>query len=111
MEKLYRKLACKVILVVALLSQLIAIIADEGRIIQRFSGCDYFIADGNKGLYVLEWYGGYDPKEGDRISGDIGRYGMKTVTYPNVNRTGRVWVEDYLESRSAAMDEINDHCR
>ena len=100
----------KVVLVVALLSQFIAIIADEGRVVRRFRGCDYFIADGDRGLYVLEWYGGYDPSEGDRISGDIGSYGFASVTYGNVNRTGRVWVEDFLESSSAAMDEINDHC-
>ena len=88
----------------------VLVIADNGVIVQRFSGCDYFIADGERGLYVLEWYGGYDPEAGDNIVGDIGTYGMKSVTYPNVGQTGQVWVEDFLESRSAAMDEINDHC-
>ena len=46
--------------------------ADQGYVVKTFSGCDYFIADGPRGLYVLEWYGGYDPSEGDTISGDIG---------------------------------------
>ena len=87
-----------------------AALGDVGVVAKRFAGCDYFIADGPRGLYVLEWYGGYDPKEGDRIVGDIGSYGLKEVVY-NGSRRGRVWVEDYLESASAAMEEIRDHCR
>lgn len=84
--------------------------ADVGVVVKRFSGCDYFIADGPKGLYVLEWFGGYDPDEGDIIIGDIGSYGMKKVYYKNVRREGKVWVEDYLESEDAAMEEVMDHC-
>ena len=84
--------------------------ADMGVVIARFGSCDYFVADGPRGLYVLEWYGGYDPDEGDRIYGEIGSYGMKDVYYPDADRTGRVYVEDYLESQSAAIDEIRDHC-
>lgn len=83
--------------------------ADQGYVVKRFGGCDYFIADGEKGLYVLEWYGGHDPSEGDTIVGDIGSYGFKDVVY-NSRNSGRVYVEDFLESASAAMDEIEDHC-
>ena len=82
---------------------------NEGIVVATFSGCSYFIADGNRGLYVLEWFGGYSPYEGDLIYGDICSYGMKNVKYSN-GRTGKVWVEDFWESKSAAMDEINDHC-
>ncbi len=83
--------------------------ADLGEVTHRFSGCDYFIADGPSGYYVLEWYGGYDPYEGDTIYGEIDSYGLKDVLY-NESRKGRVWVENYLESASSAMDEIQDHC-
>ena len=85
------------------------VLADEGYVVARFTGCDYFIANGPKGLYVLEWYGGYDPDEGDKISGNIGSYGMKSVIYNNTHR-GKVWVEDFLESDSGAAEEINEHC-
>ena len=34
---------------------------------------------------------------------------MKDVTYNN-SRSGRVWVEDFMESPDAAMEEIRDHC-
>ena len=83
--------------------------SDEGVVIKRFGSCDYYIVDGPRGLYVLEWFGGYDPSEGDSIIGDIGSYGNKDVVFGN-GRSGRVWVEDFLESSSEAMDEIRDHC-
>ena len=85
-----------------------ASIADEGVVIKRFGSCSYYIVDGPRGLYVLEWFGGYDPDEGERVIGDIGSYGMKDVTFNN-GRTGRVWVEDFLESESSALEEIEDH--
>ena len=83
--------------------------ADKGEVVKRFGSCDYFIVDGPSGYYVLEWYGGYDPSEGDTIFGDIDSYGFADVIY-NGTREGRVYVEDYLESDSGAMDEIRDHC-
>lgn len=83
--------------------------ADLGEVVKRFGSCAYFIADGPSGYYVLEWYGGYDPDEGDTIFGEISSYGMKDVLY-NGTMEGRVWVEDYLESTSGALEEIQDHC-
>lgn len=79
-------------------------------VVARFGSCDYFVADGPRGLYVLEWFGGYDPQEGDRLFGDISSYGMKDVIYLPSEREGRLWVEDYLESERDALEEINDHC-
>lgn len=86
-----------------------SVYGDQGEVVKTFSGCDYFIADGPNGYYVLEWYGGYDPSEGNTIVGEINSYGMKDVLYNGTN-SGRVWVEDFLESNSQAMDEIVDHC-
>ena len=62
--------------------------------VHKVSGCDYFVADGPTGYYVLEWYGGHDPDEGDQIAGTISGYGFKDVFYLNSNSKGRVWVED-----------------
>lgn len=99
----------KLLLTLVLIAFATVATADVGVVVKRFSGCDYFIADGPRGLYVLEWYGGYDPDEGDRIIGDIGSYGMKRVFYNN-GAEGQVWVEDFLESESSALEEISDHC-
>lgn len=103
------RLRCTAMLA-ALLSCTSVQAAEMGTVVKRFRACDYFVADGPNGLYVLEWYGGYDPDEGDRVYGEISSYGMKDVVYPDVDSKGRLWVEDYRESERAAMDEISDHC-
>ena len=55
---------------------------DQGYVVKTFSGCDYFIADGPRGLYVLEWWGGYDPSEGDTIIGPIVEKAL--VDFPDI---------------------------
>lgn len=82
---------------------------NESVVIKTYSGCDYFVADGRLGFYVLEYYSGYFPYEGDKIFGDINNYGFEKVGYSG-GRTGRVYVESYLESTQGAVDEIVDHC-
>ena len=85
--------------------------AETGMVVKRLGSCDYYIADGPRGLYVLEWYGGHDPMEGERIIGNIGSYGMKEVFFPDSKKRGRVWVEDFLETASSALQKIRDKCR
>ena len=57
------------------------------KVILKPSGCgSYFLADGDSyGIYLLEWYGGYDPDVGDSIVGEIKGYGFKDVFYPDKN--------------------------
>jgi hypothetical protein len=74
------------------------------------SGCDYFIADGPRGLYLLEWYRGRVPEVGDAIIGEIGGYGFKDVFYPGANSAGRVYVEDYLLSDARAVEKYAEKC-
>jgi hypothetical protein len=82
------------------------------KIIFKKSGCrGYFLADGDSGgVYLLEWYGGYDPDVGDEIVGDIKSYGFKDVFYPQKNMSGRVYVDDYMLSRSRALEKITEKC-
>ncbi len=84
--------------------------ADKAIVVLYKTGCDYFISDGPRGYYLLEWYGGYDPTEGDVIIGDIASYGFKDVYYPRRDREGRIYVEDYLLSKEDALEEYVDHC-
>jgi hypothetical protein len=79
-------------------------------VIFRVSGCDYFVADGPRGLYILEWYGGYDPSEGDTLVGYERGYGMQTVTYLRNGREGRIWAEDYLLSFDSAATILSEKC-
>ena len=82
------------------------------KVIFKKSGCrSYFLADGDSGgIYLLEWYGGYDPDEGDEIVGTIKSYGFKDVFYPNKNRSGRVYVDDYMLSQSRALEKMAEKC-
>jgi hypothetical protein len=76
------------------------------------TGChDYFVAHGPTGYYLLEWYGGHDPSEGDTIAGEISSYGFRDVIYSNSGQTGRVWVDDYMLSKSTVTEKINEKCR
>lgn len=79
------------------------------RVVLRVSGCDYFIADGPRGLYLLEWYGGYDPSRGDGILGEIRGYGFKDILYAQ-GQEGRVYVDDYLLGKDSALEKIREKC-
>jgi len=83
------------------------------KVVFKRSGCrDYFLADGDGGgIYLLEWYGGHDPREGESIVGEIRSYGFKDVFYPDSGSSGRVYVDDYLLSRSSAVEKIREKCR
>jgi hypothetical protein len=79
-------------------------------VVLRVRGCDYFIADGPRGLYLLQHYGGYDPDRGDGIHGEVRGYGFTTVIYANGSE-GRLYVDDYLLSRDSAQEKLKDKCR
>lgn len=79
-------------------------------VVYRRAGCDYFIADGPQGYYVLEWYGGHDPDVGDALVGYESGYGFKDVVYINNGSEGRVYAEDYLVSKVRAAEILADKC-
>lgn len=79
-------------------------------VVLRIRGCDYFIADGPRGLYLLQHYGGYDPDRGDGIHGEVRGYGFTNVIYSNGSE-GRLYVDDYLLSRDSAVEKLKDKCR
>jgi hypothetical protein len=82
------------------------------KVVFKRPGCrDYFLADGDSGgIYLLEWYGGHDPREGESIVGEIRTYGFKDVFYPDSGNSGRVYVDDYMLSRSSAIAKIRTKC-
>ena len=85
--------------------------ADKAVIVLYRSGCDYFIAKGRSGFYLLEWYGGYDPSEGDLIFGAIDSYGFHEAYYPSLDTEGNIYVEDYWLSKSQALEEYIEYCQ
>lgn len=79
-------------------------------VLLRVRSCDYFIADGPQGYYLLEWYGGYDPDRGDGIYGQLGTYGFKDVMYEG-GQGGRLYIDDYLLSKDRALEKLREKCR
>lgn len=78
-------------------------------VLLRTRGCGYFLADGPYGMYLLQWYGGYDPVAHDGILGELSGYGFKDVLYSN-GQSGRVYVSDYMLGKSRAIEKFNDKC-
>ncbi len=98
------------VIVLALTAAANTCYAEKAVVVLYRSGCDYFIAQGNSGYFLLEWYGGYDPSEGDVIIGPIASYGFHDVFYSDFDNEGSVYVEDFWLGRSQALEEYIDHC-
>ena len=79
-------------------------------VVLRVRGCDYFVADGPQGYYLLEWYGGHDPEKGTGIFGEVGGYGFKDIMYDG-GQDGRVYVDDYLLSKDRVLEKLREKCR
>lgn len=70
------------------------------------SGCDYFIVNTPMGYAVLQLFlpSIQEPERFDNIMGSFERYGFVDVVNTTKRVTYRIWVEDYLLSKSRAAD-------
>jgi hypothetical protein len=99
--------------------------ASHAEVVSFPSGCDYFIAKGNRGYYlckyikgyypclgnvILEYIKGYYPCLGNVILGDIDSNGLKNIYYPLKEREGVIYVEDYSMSKSRSIELYKEHC-
>jgi len=84
--------------------------AAKGVVVYYKSGCSYYLVDANMGYALLEWYGGNDPSEGDTLVGDFESYGMKDIYNISADSETTVWVEDYMLSKSSAIEKYYDKC-
>jgi len=83
--------------------------AEKIVVVHRIPGCSYYIADGINGLYILEWFGGYDPSKGDILVGEFTGFGFRDISIKG-RGSGRVWVDNYLLSKTSAEEKIRDKC-
>ena len=84
--------------------------AARGVVTHRVAGCDYFVVKTASSYSLLEWYGGNDPSKGDIIVGAFESYGMKDIFNVTSDGALRVWVEDFLLSRTEALEQLLDKC-
>ena len=106
----FRILGAAIVVFLIFLRSIIAAHAETGTVVKRVSGCDYFLINTASGLTVAEWYGGYDPREGDRVAGSFNGYGFKTLFYGPRAIEGRVWIEDYSLDRDEALEKLSEQC-
>lgn len=74
------------------------------------AGCDYFIVESSLGYSLMQHYYGFDPYEGDTVYGDLNSYSFKDLTTSSGNSI-RVWIDDYMLSKSRALEKYYSKCR
>jgi hypothetical protein len=80
-------------------------------VVFRPEGCDYFMCmTPGKDYIVMEWYGGNDPDKGDVLYGSFEDFGFKNGYNLTQKKKLRVWIEDYMLSKSDAIDKLLEHC-
>ncbi len=60
------------------------------------------------GFLLVEWYGGYSPKEGDIYVGNFSGYGMKDLFCINADSETSFWVEEYMADENDAWEFLYD---
>jgi len=84
--------------------------ASDGVVVMNESGCrSRYVVATSLGYAILEWYGGHDPSEGERVFGNFESYGFKDVRFSGGSK-GRVWVEDYWLSKDSVLEKMAEFC-
>ena len=102
---LLRMLTC-----ISLHSYPITFASARGEVTRRISGCDYFLVETRAGFDLLEWYGGHDPDKGDMIVGNFESYGFHDVIDETSDQSIRIYTEDFMLSKSSALEKLLDKC-
>ena len=75
---------------------------DEGVVIQKQAGCEFFVTKVNADYAVLEWNAGYEPKTGDRLEGKFAVGYMGHLEDVGTGGKVKVWYENYPVSKEEA---------
>jgi hypothetical protein len=80
-------------------------------VVATTQGCgEWYVAENSQGYAMLQWFGGTLPTLDDTLVGDISSFGMKNLLVNG--RATKAWVEDFMLSRSSAVEKIiNRGCR
>ncbi len=84
--------------------------AAKGVVVYNRGRCDYFIVQSLTGFALLQWFGGNDPSEGDVLVGDFESYGFKDIYNVTADAEVRVWVDNYMLSKTRVVEKYLDKC-
>ncbi len=88
-----------------------SISSNSGVVVYNKAGCDYFIVSDGTGSYSLfEWYGGYNPSNGEILKGNFHTYGFHDFYDNSYTKKTHVWIEDWLLSVNTAVSKYTDKC-
>ena len=69
---------------------------------------DFYIIETRRGFTILEVYSGI-LYEGNKVRGELNRYGFKYLINRNRDSEVRVYIEDYMLSDDEALEWLGDH--
>ncbi len=78
-------------------------------VVAAIRGCKYFVAEQGINHSLVEDWLCMRPSRGDLGYGDIGTFGLKEVTLNGMSCT--VYVDDWLLSKSRAIEKMADKCQ
>jgi hypothetical protein len=74
-------------------------------------GCgSRIIIETRLGYILAEWYGGNLPAEGDVLVGELNSYGFKDIYNLTSDASSRLYIDDYMMSRSRVTERLRDKC-
>ncbi|GHF75620.1 hypothetical protein [Deinococcus ficus] len=85
-------------------------VATAAVVLTDYRCSSWAIAEGITGYYLIEWFGGKPILKGDVFSGEINKFGFATVKHRG-GQTSRVWVDDFMLSKSRALTKFASKCR
>ena len=71
---------------------------------------NYFAVKSGDEYALLEWYGGYQPQKGDKVSGEFGHFGYQDIAVQPGGAKMRAYVADYGLSLDDANDKLQQKC-
>ncbi len=75
-------------------------------------GCsDYFAVKTDDGYVLLEWFSGYHPDKGDKVTGEFGKFGYQVVTTKPDGTKLQAYIADYGLSLDDANDKLKAKCK
>ena len=81
-------------------------LADTG-VVVKINDSKYAI-EYSGGYLLVEWYGGYEPTEGDSYVGGFNNYGMKELYCTNSEQETKFWIENFMSSEDEMLEYLYD---
>lgn len=82
----------------------------EGVVVYDRGCSSRLIIETSTGYILAEWYGGAIPYAGDVLIGELEKYGFQNVYIQNRKTDARLWIDDFMLSRSRVVEKLAAKC-